>query len=114
MRERSRGQGSRIGTRRKHSAGHRFPDTSDEAAGARLETSSAGSSQRSERLLHGGREHLFHQPAPAAAGGSLLLLVAPTVRPDGVDDAPEGGDALVVALLVAVVDARAGEKAVAV
>src|SRR5229473_1848488 len=60
-------------------------------------------------------EDLFHDAAAAPAGRVAgPLRVAPAVRPDGVHHAPERRDALVVALLVAVVDARAGEEAVAV
>src|SRR5205807_10466945 len=58
---------------------------------------------------------LLHDPAAASATRvPCPLLVAPAVRPDGVHDATERGDALVVALLVAVVDARAGKETVAV
>src|SRR5712691_969478 len=65
--------------------------------------------------LHCCGENLLHDAAAAPAGRVAgPLRVAPAVRPDGVHNAPERRDALVVALLVAVVDARAGEEAVAV
>src|SRR3989454_7485931 len=65
--------------------------------------------------LHCCGEDLFHDAAAAPAGRVAgPLRVAPAVRPDGVHHSPERRDALVVALLVAVVDARAGEEAVAV
>src|SRR5947209_2327551 len=65
-------------------------------------------------LLHGRGEDLFHQAAAARAGRGLLILVAAAVGPDRVRDAAVRGEALVVSLLVAVVDAGAGEEAVAV
>src|SRR3989449_5753560 len=65
--------------------------------------------------LHCCGEDLFHDAAAPPAGRVAgPLRVAPAVCPDGVHHAPERRDALVVALLVAVVDARAGEEAVAV
>src|SRR5712692_2973037 len=65
--------------------------------------------------LHCCGEDLLHDPPPASAGRVAgPLLVAPAVRPDGVHHAAERRHALIVALLVAVVDARTGEEAVAV
>src|SRR5207245_1164753 len=66
-------------------------------------------------LLDGRGEDLLHDAAPAPAGRiSRALGVAPAVRPDRVHDAAEGCYALVIALLIAVVDALAGEQTVAV
>src|SRR5712691_535810 len=65
--------------------------------------------------LHCCGEDLFHDAAAAPAGRVAgPLRVAPAVRPDGVHHAVERRHALVVALLVAVVDARAREEAAAV
>src|SRR2546425_8053767 len=66
-------------------------------------------------LLDGRSEDLLHDAASApAVRVSRALGVAPAVRPDRVHDAAERCDALVIALLVAVVDALAGKQAVAV
>src|SRR6478672_4187537 len=63
------------------------------------------------RLLYAGCENLFHRREAAAVDA---VLIAAAVGPDGMSDAAVRDDAGVVALLVAVVDGRAGEDAVAV
>src|SRR5437660_3306925 len=66
-------------------------------------------------LPQGRAEHFLHEPSSAAARGiARPLRVAPAVGPDRVRHTPEGHQALVVPLLVAVVDRGAGKQAVAV
>src|SRR5947208_1127785 len=66
-------------------------------------------------LPQGRAEHFLHEPSSAAARGIARPLgVAPAVGPDRVRHTPEGHQALVVPLLVAVVDRAAGKQAVAV
>src|SRR5438105_13355489 len=62
-------------------------------------------------LLYAGCEDFFHGRETAAVD---TVLIAAAVGPDGMRNSAVGDDAGVVALLVAVVDGRAGENAVAV
>src|SRR3989442_14138648 len=64
---------------------------------------------------HGRAEDFLHQTSPTPARRiARALRVAPAVGPDRMRHAAEGDQALVVALLVAVVDRRARKQAVAV
>src|SRR5437588_12081655 len=62
-------------------------------------------------LLYAGCEDFFHGRETAAVDA---VLIAAAIRPDRMRDSAVGHDAGVVALLIAVIDGRAGEDAVAV
>src|SRR5690348_14687247 len=64
------------------------------------------------RSLHNGGEHFLHQKMRATSGGGFKL--PPAVGPNRMGNAPARCQPFVIALLIAIVNGRAGEQAIAI
>src|SRR5260370_30213258 len=65
----------------------------------------------SVRRFYGSGKNLLHQAGRAARG---RLSGAAAIGPDGMENTAEGGQPLIVSILVAIIDEWAGEQAIAI